>query len=75
MTKYENSVFPYLLHSTVNLPALWSKDTNVTLISFPRLFAEAITPKRKKFFFQNFRINVVKIDEIREELSTSYFVT
>ena len=29
--KYENSVFPYFVHSTVNLPAWRPKDTNVTL--------------------------------------------
>ena len=75
MSKYENSVFLYSVHSTVNLPAWRSKDANVTLMSFPRLFTETITPERKKFFFQNFMINVVKIDKIREELSTSYFVT
>ena len=75
MSNYENSVFPYSVHSTVNLPAWRPKDANVTLMSFPRLFTETITPERKKFFFQNFMVNVVKIDEIREELSTSYFVT
>ena len=52
------------------------------LMSFPRLFTETITPEKKFFLkitmlsFQFFLFqNVVKIDEIREELSTSYFVT
>ena len=31
MSKHENSVFPYSLHSTVNLPAWRPKDANVTL--------------------------------------------
>ena len=50
MSKYENSVFPYLIHFTVNLPAWRPKDTNVTLMSFLRLFTETITPERKSFF-------------------------
>ena len=50
MSKYENTVFPYSVHSTVNLPAWRPKDTNVTLISFLRLFTETITPERKVFF-------------------------
>ena len=37
-SKYENSVFPFYVHSTVNLPALRPKVTNVTLMSFSRLF-------------------------------------
>ena len=74
MSKYENTVFPYSVHSTVNLPAWRPKDTNVTLISFLRLFTETITPERK-VFFQNYMANVGKIDEIREELSTSHFAT
>ena len=52
MSKYENSVFLYSVHSIVNLPAWRSKDANVTWMSFPRLFTETITPKRKKFFFK-----------------------
>ena len=75
MSKYGNSVFPYSAHFTVNLPAWKPKDGNVTLMSFPLLFTEAVTPERKTKFFQNFMINVLKIDEIREELSASYFVT
>ena len=62
MSKYENSAFPYSLHSTLNLPAWRPKDTNVTLMSVHLVF------------FQNDMTNVVKIDEIREELSTSHFV-
>ena len=30
MSKYEKSVFPYSVHSTVNFPAQRPKDTNVT---------------------------------------------
>ena len=52
------------------------------LMSFPRLLTETITSEKKFFLkitmlsFQFFLFqNVVKIDEIREELSTSYFVT
>ena len=47
------------------------KDTNVTLISFLRLFTETITPERKGFF-QNDMTNIVKIDEIREELRRNH---
>ena len=50
MSKYENSVFPYSVHSTVNLPAWRLKDTNDTLMSFLRLFTETVTPERKSFF-------------------------
>ena len=73
MSKYENSLFPYFLHSTINLPAWSPKDTNVTLVSFLRLFTEKITLERK-VFFQN-HANIIKIDEIREEFPTSHFVT
>ena len=52
MSKYENSLFRYSLYSTVNFPEWKLKDTNVTLISFLRLFTETITPE-KKAFFQN----------------------
>ena len=69
----KNSVFPFSLHSTVNLPAWRPKDTNVTLMPFLCLFTETINPKRK-VFSQNYMTKVVKIDEIREELSTSHFV-
>ena len=74
MSKYENSVFPYPLPSTVNLYPWMPKDTNVTLMSFLLLFTETVTAKRKDFF-QNYMTNIVKIDEIRKELSTSHFVT
>ena len=50
MSKYENSVFPYSVHSTVNLRTWRPKDTNVTLMSFLRLFTETITPQRNVFF-------------------------
>ena len=65
MLKYENSVFPNSVHSTVNLPAWRPKDANVTIMSFLGLFTETITLERK-VFFQNYLINVVKIDKIRE---------
>ena len=74
MSKYENSVFPYSVPSTVNLSPRKPKDTNVTLMSFLRLFTETITRERT-VFFQNQMKNVVKIDEIREELSAAHFVT
>ena len=40
---------PYSVYSTVNLLAWRPKDTNVTLMSFFRLFTETITPE--KIFF------------------------
>ena len=52
MSKYKNSVFPYSVHSTVNLAAWKLKQANVTLMSFRHLFAETITPERKVFFFK-----------------------
>ena len=56
MSKYENSVFPYSVHCTVNLLAWRPKDTNVTLISFLRLFTPVYSHShdnysRKKSFF------------------------
>ena len=74
VSKYENSIFPHSLHSTINLPAWRPKYKNVTLLSFLRQLTETITSKRYSFF-KNFITNIVKIDEIREVLSTSYFVT
>ena len=65
MLKHENSLFPYSLRSTVNLPEWRLNDADVTLISFLRLFTEAITPE--KAFFQNWMTNVVKTDETCEE--------
>ena len=50
------------IFSPVNLPAWRPKDTNVTLMSFVCLFTEKITPEKK----------IIKIEEIREELSTSH---
>ena len=57
MSKYENNVFPYSVNSTVNLPAWRPKDTNVTLMSFLRLFtprlftfSRQLLPKEKFFF-------------------------
>ena len=54
MSKYENSVFPYSVHSTVNLPAWKPKYANVTLMSFLCLFTETFTPERKKKNFSKF---------------------
>ena len=59
MSKYENNLFRYSLHSTVNFPEWKLKDTNVTLISFLLLFTETITPEKNLFF---------KIDAMRQEL-------
>ena len=73
MSQYENSVFPYSLHTTENLPVWRPKETNVTLMSFLRLCTETITPERESFFSKLTR--VVKINEIHEEFSTSHFVT
>ena len=50
MLKHENSLFPYSLRSTVNLPEWRMDDADVTLISFLRLFTETITPEGKNFF-------------------------
>ena len=54
MSKYENHVLLYSLHCTVNLPAWKPKDTNITLMSFLRLFTETITPEKDFFFFIKF---------------------
>ena len=51
MSKYENRVLLYSLYSTVNLPAWNPRETNITLMSFLRLFTETITPE-KNFFFK-----------------------
>ena len=74
ISKHENSLFLYSVHSTVNLSAWRPKDANVTFMSFLGLFTETSTPEGK-VFLQNYMTNVVKIDEIREELSTSHFLT
>ena len=50
MSKYENSVFPYSVHSTVKLPAWRPKDANITLLFFLPFFTQTITPERKVFF-------------------------
>ena len=50
MSRYENSLSPYSVHSTLNLLAWRPKDTNITLMSFLHLFTETITPERKLFF-------------------------
>ena len=51
MPKYENSLFPYSVNSTVNVPTWRSKHTNVTLMSFLRLFTKTVTPMKKKICF------------------------
>ena len=56
MSKYENSVFPYSVHSTVILLTWRRKDTNVTLMSSlriftPRLFTFSRQLLLKKIFF------------------------
>ena len=63
MSKYENSLFPYFLQITANLPQWKLKDTNVTLIYILRMLTETITPERKSFFR---KLN--DINKIREEL-------
>ena len=68
MSKHENSLFPNFFTSYVNLPEWRLKETNVSLISFLRLFTETITPK-KKAFFQNFKINIVKLTKFLERFS------
>ena len=52
MSKYENSLFPYSLQITVDLPEWKLTDTNIYLISFLRLFTETSTPERKSFVFK-----------------------
>ena len=68
MSKYENSLLSYSFQVTVNLPEWKLKDTNVTLISFLRLFTETIILPKEKAFFQNYMTNIVEIDKIHEEL-------
>ena len=73
MSKYENSVSifctfyckPYCMEAERH---------NCYFMPFLRLVTETITPKRI-FFFQNYKTNVDKIDEIHEELSTSHLMT
>ena len=49
MSKYENSVFPYSVHFTVNLLAWRSKGTNVTLCLFSVYSLRQLLPKEKFF--------------------------
>ena len=37
------------VHSSVNLPAWSTKDTDATFMSFLHLFTETVTPERKSF--------------------------
>ena len=55
MSKYENSLFPYSSHSTVNLPEWRLEDTNVTLISLLRLRKKSSFPKLHDKYCQNSR--------------------
>ena len=73
MSNYDNSVFPYPLHSTVNLPAWRPKDANVNLMSFPRLFIETSITDRK-VLFSKLHDKCSKNLQIREELSASHFL-
>ena len=52
MSKYENSLCPYSLQISVNLPEWKLKDTDVILIPFLRLFTERITPEEKGVTWQ-----------------------
>ena len=61
-SKYENSVFPYSLQSSLLHGEL--ENTNITLRS-----------PEGNFFFQNYMTNIVKIDKICKEMSTSHLVT
>ena len=67
ISKYENSLFSYSLHSTVNLPEWRLKDTNVLQYLFSVCLLRQLLPKEKTFL-QNYTRNIAKIDEIREEL-------
>ena len=60
MSNYENSVF-HILYILLLIIQHGGRKTNVTLMSFLRLFTETITPERKSLFFQNYMRNVVKI--------------
>ena len=50
MPTYENSVFPYSVHSTVNLPAWRPKDANDTLMSFLRIKDKELHDKGPKIY-------------------------
>ena len=63
MSKYENSLFPYSLCSTIEAPATFFVNPMRQL------------PANEKFCSQNCMANAVKFGEIREELSTSHFLT
>ena len=84
--KCPNIVFPYSVHSAVNLPAWRLKETNITLMPFLRLFADTITPERKGLFSKLFHkccqswrhpwgtINIPFCDVITQ-IGTCFFVT
>ena len=86
ISKYENSMFPYSLHSTVNLSAWRLRDTSVTLMSFSVYPLIQLLPKEKGFFsksrdkyFQNQRnpcriVNFPFCDVITK-IRTCIFVT
>ena len=60
MSKYENNAFLYSVLSNVNLPAWWSKDTNLLEHLLSVYSSRQLLPK-EKFFFQNYMKSFVKI--------------
>ena len=86
ISKYENSMFPYSLHSTVNLSAWRLRDTSVTLMSFSVYPLIQLLPKEKGFFsksrdkyFQNqrnpYRIVNFPFCDVITKIRTCIFVT
>ena len=74
MSKYENCVLLYSLHSFYcKASCIQAKRHKYYFNVFSPSTTETITPE-KDFVFQNYMTNV-KIDEICQELSTSHFVT
>ena len=71
MLKYEDSVIPYLVHSTLNLRRWRRKDANLSWMSYLCLFTETVAPERKVLFSKLHD----KINEIRDKLPASPFVT
>ena len=73
ITKYEDIVFPYSAHSTVNLHAWRPRDKCYFNVLSPSIHSSsiriltAITPEIKGFF-QNYMRNNVEIGKVREEL-------
>ena len=73
ITKYQDIVFPYSAHSTVNLHAWRPRDKCYFNVLSPSIHSSsiriltAITPEIKGFF-QNYMRNNVEIGKVREEL-------